>query len=668
MAKRAKDNTQEMPAASAPSDLTQSDLAQPTIAEIFGPGGALEKCMPNGYEHRPSQLEMAELVEAAFREKRHVIVEAGTGTGKTLAYLIPAIRSGRRVVISTATKSLQEQLFEKDVPFIQKHFAPELKVAVMKGRGNFLCREKVYRMAGQPVLKGLDEFDWFQQIRDWEKVTETGDRAELNFLPDDSDLWQRLDARRDACSGSKCPEFNRCFITAMHQRAAGADLIIVNHHLFFADLALKQDDFGGVLPEHGAVVFDEAHEIEDIASEYFGRQISNYRFEELARDAELAVRVTRTGGAGLLRQITRMRERARSFFETFPAREGRFPFDQTQRAGFLEQNREEYDAMLNALKSLEAGIATLPAKPEELLNIARRGMELRAELNFLFESSEGNFVYWFERRAKGVFVAATPIDVSALLRERLFEPFETIVLTSATLAVGGRFDFLKQRLGVDMARERVLESEFDFPAQVLLYIPAALPDVRDAAFPERASQEIIRLLEISRGRTFCLFTSYVQMNDQYERVRARVPFPLLIQGSAPRSALLEKFRNTEGAVLFATSSFWQGVDVRGEQLSCVIVDRLPFAVPSDPIVAARVRALQEDGRNPFAEYQVPEAVLALKQGFGRLIRARSDRGVLAILDNRIQRMQYGKIFLESLPAYATTRDIAAVERFMQKST
>jgi ATP-dependent DNA helicase DinG len=650
------------------SDSVHPDLKEPTIAEIFGPGGALEKCMPDGYEHRPSQLEMAEMVEAAFRQKRHAIVEAGTGTGKTLAYLIPAIRSGRRVVISTATKSLQEQLFEKDIPFLQKHFAPNLKVAVMKGRGNFLCREKVYRMADQPMLKGLDELDWFHQIRDWEKVTDTGDRAQLNFLPDDSDLWQRLDARRDACSGSKCPEFNRCFITAMHQRAAEADLIIVNHHLFFADLALKQDDFGSVLPEYGAVVFDEAHEIEDVASEYFGRQISNYRFEELGRDSEVTVRVTRTGGAGLLKHIARMRERARSFFEAFPAREGRFPFDQTQRAGFVEQNREAYSALVNTLKSLEAEIASLPAKPEELLNIARRSMELRAELNFLFESSEGNFVYWFERRAKGVFVAATPIDVSALLRERLFEPFETIVLTSATLAVGGRFDFLKQRLGVNLASERVLDSEFDFATQALLYIPATLPDVRDSAFPERAAQEIIRLLEISRGRAFCLFTSYGQMNDLFERVRTRVRFPLLIQGSAPRTALLEKFRNTEGAVLFATSSFWQGVDVRGEQLSCVIVDRLPFAVPSDPIVAARVRALQEDGRNAFAEYQVPEAVLALKQGFGRLIRARTDRGVLTILDNRIQRMQYGKIFMESLPAYATTRDIAAVERFMQRSS
>ena len=675
---------QEYPNELDPSEFTPSDLGvddtvvdkndskkdarrELTIEEIFGPGGALEKCMPQGYEHRPSQLEMAELVEAAFREKRHVIVEAGTGTGKTLAYLIPAIRSGRRVVISTATKSLQEQLFEKDIPFIQKYFAPELKVAVMKGRGNFLCREKVYRMADQPMLKGLDELDWFHQIRDWEKVTGTGDRAELNFLPDDSSLWQGLDARRDACSGQKCPEFNRCFITAMHQRASEADLIIVNHHLFFADLALKQDDFGSVLPEYGAVIFDEAHEIEDVASDYFGRQISNYRFDELARDAEIAVRVTRTGGAPLLRHVARTRERARTFFEAFPAREGRFPFVKTQRTGFLEQNREAYDALVNALKSLESEIASIQARPEELFNIARRAMELRAELNFLFESNEGNFVYWFERRAKGVFVAATPIDVSTLLRERLFEAFETIVLTSATLAVGGRFDFLKQRLGIQMASERVLESEFDFATQALLYIPAALPDVRDPSFQERAAQEIVRLLEISQGRAFCLFTSYSQMKDLYERVRTRVPYPVLIQGSSPRSALLEKFRNTKGAVLFATSSFWQGVDVRGEQLSCVIVDRLPFAVPSDPIVAARVTALQEDGRNPFAEYQVPEAVLALKQGFGRLIRARTDRGVLAILDNRIQRMQYGKIFIESLPAYATTRDIGEVERFMKNS-
>jgi ATP-dependent DNA helicase DinG len=643
------------------------EAAVPAISEIFGPGGLLEKSMPTGYEHRQSQLEMAEIVENAFEKHQHAIVEAGTGTGKTLAYLIPAIRSGRRVVISTATKSLQEQLYSKDVPFLQKHFAPELKVAVMKGRSNFLCREKLHQMEGQPLLKGMDEVDWFAQIRDWEKLTETGDRAQLDFLSDDSDLWHRLDARRETCTGQKCPEFKNCFITKMHQRAQDADIIIVNHHLFFADLALRSDDFGGILPEHSAVVFDEAHEIEDVASDFFARQISNYRFEELARDAEQALRLKGLAQPKILKRVTRLREHSRSFFETFPPKEGRFPFDHAQRENFLAQSREAYDELTVAVMALETDLAALQTKPDEVLAIGRRAAELRNELAFLLESSERNYVYWYERRGKGIFLVATPIDVSAILRERLFEAFDTVILTSATLAVGGRFDFLKQRLGIAVAQERVLQHEFDFRNQSLLYIPTSLPDVRDARFSACAADEITRLLEITHGRAFCLFTSYSQMKDVFERVRANLDFPLLIQGSAPRGLLLDKFRNTPGAVLFATSSFWQGVDVPGEQLSCVIIDRLPFAVPSDPVVAARVRALQDDGRNPFAEYQVPEAVLALKQGFGRLIRSRTDRGVLAILDNRIQRMQYGKIFLESLPEYATTQDIAAVERFMKNS-
>ncbi len=638
------------------------------MGEIFGPQGLLHKCMRGAYEHRRSQLEMAEIVNDAFQSHRHAIVEAGTGTGKTLAYLIPALCSGRRVVISTATKSLQEQLFSKDVPFIQKHFAPDLKVAVMKGRGNFLCRQKVHLMEGQPMLKGMDELDWFTQIRDWERVTETGDRSELTFLPDSAELWGRLDARRDTCTGQKCPEFNRCFLTWMHQRAREANLIIVNHHLFFADLALQHDDFGGILPEYSAVVFDEAHEIEDVASDYFGRQISNYRFEELARDADVALRLSGVAGAGMLRRTQRLRERCRAFFEAFPQREGRFPFMRAERESFLEQNREPYEELHSAVKRLETEIAALPSKPEEVLNIARRAFELRGELKFLFESDEKNYVYWFERRNKGVFLAATPIDVSSILRERLFEKFDTIVLTSATLAVGGRFDFLKQRLGIDRSGERVLPHEFDYKSQALLYIPRAIPDVRDARFSEHASNEIVRLLEASRGRAFCLFTSYSQMNELYGRVRERVAFPLLLQGSAPRSALLERFRNTPNAVLFATASFWQGVDVPGAQLSCVIVDRLPFAVPSDPVVAARVNALKEEGRNAFAEYQVPGAVLALKQGFGRLIRSKTDRGVLAILDSRIQRMQYGKIFLESLPEYRVTHDLAEVGRFFEAET
>jgi ATP-dependent DNA helicase DinG len=636
------------------------------MADIFGPGGVLSKRHP-GYEFRRSQLEMAELIDNAFLKHQHALIEAGTGTGKTLAYLIPAIQSGRRVVISTATKSLQEQLFNKDVPFLQKYFAPDLKVALMKGRNNFLCRQKVHLMEGQPVIKGMDEIDWFSQIRDWEKLTETGDRAELTFLPDDSELWNRIDARSDTCTSQKCPEFANCFITGMHQRAQEADLIIVNHHLFFADLAIRQDDFGSILPEYAAVIFDEAHEIEDVASDYFGRAVSSYKLDELARDAEQTLRLLQVSAPTVRRSVTQLRERAHGFFDAFPAREGRYPFEPSERAGFLEQNREAYDSLAMGLKRIEIELAALTAKPDEVINIARRAADVRRELAFLLESDEHNYVYWFERRGKGVFLAATPIDVSEILREKLFDQFDTVVLTSATLAVAGHFDFLKQRLGLQAVTERVLPHEFDFREQALLYLPEALPDVRHASFPTHAAEEIARLLEITEGRAFCLFTSYVQMRDAFERVRSKVGFPLLLQGTAPRSVLLERFKTTPNAVLFATASFWQGVDVPGEQLSCVIIDRLPFAVPSDPIVAARVRALKEDGRDAFAEYQVPEAVLALKQGFGRLIRSRSDRGILAILDTRIQRMRYGKIFLESLPDYTTTQDLAVVARFMEKS-
>jgi ATP-dependent DNA helicase DinG len=639
---------------------------KPSMHDVFGPGGLLERSMIGGYEHRRGQLAMAELVHDAFEKHHHAIVEAGTGTGKTLAYLLPAICSGRRVVISTATKSLQEQLFQKDVPFLQKHFAPNLKVAVMKGRSNFLCRVKAQQMVDTPMLKGMEEIDAFRQIQDWSKLTETGDRAELTFLHDDSDLWARLDARRDTCTGQKCAQFDECFVTTMRQRAHDADLIIVNHHLFFADLALKDEDYGSILPEYSAVVFDEAHEMEDVASDYFGRQVSNYRFEELARDADQTLRLLKLGSAALLRRTQRIREKSRAFFDSFPARDGRFPFSRNERAAFLEKHRETYDALATALKGLETEFAAVQQKPEELTRIARRSFELRQEMTFLFESNERNFVYWYERRHKGVFLAATPIDVSQILRERLFEQFDTVILTSATLTVGGKFEYIRQRVGLDHSKESALQPEFDYPEKSLLYLPPNLPDVRNPGFGAAAADEIVKLLELSQGRAFCLFTSYSQMNDLFERVRSRVSFPMLLQGTAPRSALLERFKNTPGAVLFATSSFWQGVDVPGDQLSCVIVDRLPFAVPSDPIVAARVTALQEEGRNPFAEFQVPAAVLALKQGFGRLIRTKTDRGVLALLDSRIERMPYGKIFLESLPRYGTTRDLRDVQRFLER--
>src|SRR5271163_2393225 len=511
-----------------------------TIDDIFVAGGLLEKSHP-GYEFRSSQLEMARMVDEAFQKKQHSIIEAGTGTGKTLAYLIPAMRRGRRVVISTATKSLQEQLFNKDVPFLQKHFAPNLKAALMKGRNNFLCRTKVNQMEGQALLKGIDEVDWFAQIRDWEKLTETGDRSELTFLPDDSDLWTRLDARSDLCTGQKCPEFARCFLTAMKQRAQEADLIIVNHHLFFADLAIRQDDFGSILPEYSAVVFDEAHEIEDVASDYFGRRVSSYQFDELSRDIENMLRILRIQAPPLRKHLTRVRERAHSFFENFPEREGRFPFGPAERKSFLEQNHEAFEDLSAAVKRIETELSALNPKPEEVVTLARRGADLRREFEFLLESEEKTYVYWYERRGKGIVLTATPIDVSEILREKLFDQFDTVVLTSATLAVGGRFDFLKQRLGLQPAKEKVLPQEFDFHDQALLYIPSDMPDVRHESFSRRAAQEITKLLEISKGRAFCLFTSYAQMRGVYELVSGRLPFPMLLQGTAPKSSCWSAF-------------------------------------------------------------------------------------------------------------------------------
>ena len=632
------------------------------LERVFGPSGWLARHHPR-YEHRPAQLEMAEEVAAAIENRHHLIAEAGTGTGKTLAYLVPIILSGRRVVISTGTKNLQEQLFTKDLPFLKKLF-PDARATLMKGRANYLCRQKLYDIERQPVLSGLQEIELYAQLRKWEERTKTGDRAELHGLPDTSELWSRIDARREACTGQKCPQFERCFITLMHQRAAEADVIIVNHHLFFADLALKQGDYASLLPEYAAVVFDEAHDLEEVATVYFGLQFSNYRVEELARDTEETLRAKALRVTEVEAAILELRRRAESFFNLFPSGEGRFAFD--NRDQFLEGNRAAYSAMVNAHVRLETELQRIKDRPEEINNLARRASELRATLEAVVEGKDRNCVFWWERRGRGLFLEASPIDVSALLREKLFEKVDTIVLTSATLAVSGTFDFLKRRLGIDHCTERVFPSHFDFKNQAILYTPLHLPEPREADFGRRAADEVVEVLKATRGRAFVLFTSYQQMRDIYERVRSRVRFPLLMQGHAPRNALLERFRSTAHAVLFATSSFWQGVDVQGEQLSAVIIDRLPFAVPSDPVVAARIRQLNEDGGNAFVEYQVPQAVIALKQGFGRLIRATSDRGVLVMLDPRLVRKQYGRQFFESLPDYRRAAKLEQVKEFMQQ--
>ena len=623
---------------------------------------------------------MAAAVADVFADGGILLAEAGTGTGKTLAYLVPAILSRQRVLVSTGTKNLQEQIFFKDLPVLKDTLGVPFTAAYMKGRGNYLCLHRFGALKDSPAIRSRDEAIAIECIDEWSRETETGDRAEMDDLPEDLPFWPEIAATSENCVGADCPQFNECFVTKMRQRAAESDIVIVNHHLLCADASVRQSAFGEVIPSCRYAIVDEAHQLEDVATQYFGRMVSNYRFDDYARDVDRAISTRQIPDAdtadALRDDIDNVRDGARVFFGSlqmlrFDAARPGAPQVKTGLesrvrvvASQLERLGDDAAALCRALDAVEATIALTKDVSEDVIALGRRAAELREDVKFLTRADDPGHVYYLDIRGRGVFLRASPIDVSDIVREMLLDRMVATVLTSATLTVDGRFDYVRGRLGIRQAHEARLASEFDYTRQAILYLPRKMPDPRSPQFVAEAGREVIDILRRTRGRAFVLFTSYANLRHVHQLAAAELPYPILVQGNAPRSALLRDFRATPNAVLFATSSFWQGVDVVGESLSCVIIDKLPFASPGDPITSARIEAINNDGGNAFGEYQIPLAILALQQGLGRLIRHRQDRGVLAILDPRLRTMGYGRRFLASLPPAPVTHDPASIDKFL----
>lgn len=641
------------------------------VEAAFADGGVLARAVEQ-FEPRAGQRAMALAVAETLENGGVLLAEAGTGTGKTLAYLVPAILSRQRVLVSTGTKNLQEQIYFKDLPVLREALGVPFTAAYMKGRANYLCLHRLDQLRASPAVP----HDFVSMVDEWRRVTETGDRAELRDLPEDSATWHDVSATADTCLGNDCPQYQECYVTRMRQRAAESDVVIVNHHLLCADASVRQSSYGEVIPECHYAVLDEAHQLEDVATQYFGIAISNYRVDDLVKDGERALNLgmVEDANADIRRALNRVDDHGREFF-------GRLAMARQSRGSFGEERLrigpewfgdivDDGLGLIGGLDAVEREMSKMAGTGtggsvanEEAGTLARRAAEMRDHLSFLLEASNPAFVYFLETRNRGVFLRAAPIDVSGIIREQLLDRMRATVLTSATLTIAGSFEYVKRRLGAHDAADLRVPSEFDFTEQAILYLPRQMPAPKSPDYGEAVAREVADLLRRTEGRAFVLFTSYAMMRSVRDRVELDLPYPLIVQGSAPRSVLLAQFRTTPNAVLFATSSFWQGVDVVGEQLSCVIIDKLPFASPGDPITAARIEAITAEGGDAFQEYQVPLAILAMLQGLGRLIRHRSDRGVLAVLDPRLRTMGYGRRFLDSFPPAPVTQNPEAVSRF-----
>jgi ATP-dependent DNA helicase DinG len=615
--------------------------------DALGSGGPLAKAI-EGYEERAEQLQMAALVERTLADEGLALIEAGTGTGKTLAYLVPAILSGKRVVISTGTKTLQDQIMQHDLPLLSAALGVGFESAVMKGLSNYLCLRRYEEFQHSPEADQPHFARHLPQLRAFRAESATGERAELG-LPEGTPLWAEVQSGSETRIGQRCAHYEACFVTRMRRRAEAAQIVVVNHHLFFADLALRGPHGASAIPDYDAVIFDEAHQIEDVITEFFGVRVSSARLETLVRDVERAFRGSRGQDEARVRVSTVM-AMASELFTALPRATGpeggRRPLPDGALSPALREHALRFDA---ALESLYQHTKQFAYESDAVAQAARRVHKLREELAIVVDAQRSH-VLWIEARGKRQSLGASPVEVSQILRERLFDEHKAVVLTSATLSAGDDFGFAKQRLGIDFEVDELrLSSPFDYAQQAALYLPTHLPDPRAEDYVERAAEEILSLTQLTGGGAFVLCTSLRMMQRLYEACLPTLRSAALLQGMAPKTELLDTFKARGNAVLFASNSFWEGIDVPGDALRLVIIDKLPFEVPSDPLVSARCARMEARGEAPFMDYLVPSAALALKQGFGRLIRTRKDRGIVAILDRRLTTKGYGRVLLKSLP-------------------
>lgn len=629
--------------------------------DILGNHGALSKVI-EGFTPRQSQLQMAEAIERALELKGSLIVEAGTGTGKTFGYLVPIFLSQKKTIISTGTKNLQEQLFYKDIPIIKKIFSLPLKVILLKGRANYLCLYRLEQNMQDGRFNNQHEVSQLVQINEWSNHTQQGDISEVSGVPEDSNLWPRVTSTPDNCLNQDCAFYEKCFVIKARKEALNADILIVNHHLFFADLALQKEGFGELLPGAEVTIFDEAHHLPDIATQFFSTRLSSRQLLELARDSEVEAEKDAKDMKILFDVAGELQQCVSEMRLAFGHELKRAAWP-----GHLEEKLEPYVQSVNlSLQKLEASLKEASQRSRGLENCWRRALSLIELFNSHTHKNPDDFIHWYETFSQSFSIQLTPLKVAEQFKTYIKANQRTWVFTSATLTVKDNFKLFTDALGLDNALCLQLKSPFNYSKQALLYVPRGLPDPRDAHYITQMVETIIPVIEITKGRAFILFTSYKALDLAYLHLSSRLTFPMLVQGHQSKQQLIEEFKTLENAVLLGTSSFWYGVDVKGEALSCVIIDKLPFAAPDDPILQSRIKLLRQQGLDPFQAYQLPAAVLILKQGVGRLIRDSQDRGVLMICDPRLVGSRYGETFINSLPNMNRTRDLTKVIEFFEK--